>query len=415
MVLTGKQQRALASAPKASRARMIAGFRKQDTTSSRRLRARSARVQRNSANLTRMPANPRNRGSQPDMSRGNWGQTPSSSNVIAPRGFGYYDAFEHDPYSALTHQSIGPATPILASTAVSSGLITRKDSPLDGGPYTSGAMLLLVYPSTSPVQARLWQCSSSTGASLASHLDYTSPQLLADPPDNAIPTRCSLRIRNWTQQVGLGGIVRVLRLTTGVTLAPSFTTNAELAALQESIRNHARTRAYAGEELTHAHQKNCTVVDQSKAVWFTNWDESFDASQYSWASGAGITGYMDSFTYQTHDPSYSPLAILFEPFVAAVNAASVGNVYEVSIRSQFMSHYAQGTILANMAVDPRANPMLMLRVRNQEEGKGSMLERISNLARRGVSAAWNSRDQWMPKLADLAKCGAVKGAAGLFM
>jgi hypothetical protein len=157
------------------------------------------------------------------------------------------------------------------------------------------------------------------------------------------------------------------------------------------------------------------VVDQSKSTWFTNWDETYNPQLYAWAAEDKLTDFLDQFTYQTHDPSFTPLAILFEPFTAAVSGSSVGNSYEVQVRSQFLGHYAQGTILANMAFDPRAAPTMMLRVRNQEEGKGSMLERIGNLARRGVTAAWNNRGSWMPQLGDLAKCGAAKGIAGLLM
>ena len=43
-----------------------------------------------------------------------WKTTPASPNVMAPRGFGYYDAFHNLPDSAMTHMSIGPATPMNA-------------------------------------------------------------------------------------------------------------------------------------------------------------------------------------------------------------------------------------------------------------------------------------------------------------
>ena len=43
-----------------------------------------------------------------------WKTTPASFNVVAPSGFGYYDAFHNLPDSAMTHMSIGPATPMNA-------------------------------------------------------------------------------------------------------------------------------------------------------------------------------------------------------------------------------------------------------------------------------------------------------------
>ena len=43
--------------------------------------------------------------------------------------------FEHDPFSAATHVSIGPATPILAGTVISSGVAGKPDVPLDDGTF----------------------------------------------------------------------------------------------------------------------------------------------------------------------------------------------------------------------------------------------------------------------------------------
>ena len=74
----------------------------------------------------------------PDLTKGNCGQIPALSDVLAQRGVGYHDAFEHDPFSAATHVSIGPATPILAGTFISSGVAAKPDVPLDDG--TFGAM-----------------------------------------------------------------------------------------------------------------------------------------------------------------------------------------------------------------------------------------------------------------------------------
>lgn len=356
----------------------------------------------NVANLNRMPrAYNHPKGQMPDMSRGNWGQTPASSNVIAPRGFGYYDAFQHDPFSVATHMSIGPATPIVGTTVVSENLITKSPGALTGtGPgvgLEGGAILLIVMPATGATQAIAYESSSLVATDIVTMTAYKSPQLLADQPDNAIPTRCSLRMRNWTQHVGVGGIVRLLRLTTGVGLS-YYTTNGELAEIVEGIRTHTRTRTYGGDELLDTHQKNCTVVDQSKATWFIDWEESTINSQLPWTNQLGWPqgGAIGPFIRQLHDPAYTPIAILFEPFVAAVSGGSVGNKYEVSVRSQFLAHYSQGTMLANMAISAPTAPDALTKYRDHEEGKGSIMEKIGNAISQGASWAWNHKGDIIP-------------------
>lgn len=394
VTLTPNQVRAVAAAPPRERQQLKATYSRQ-MAGNAKSRSRTPAPRRGHARLQNMPrASNVPRGIMPDMSKGNWGQTPASSNIIAPRGFGYYDAFEHDPFSVATHMSIGPATPILATTVCSEGLVTKKPFPLASSNLEAGAILLIVQPAPTAVQAKAFECSSNVDSAFLTATSHYSPQLQADPPDNAIPTRCSLRFRNWTQHVGVGGIVRVLRMTTGVALAESRSTNEELANFCQSIRTHARTRTYGGDELLDTHQKNCTIVDQSKSTWFTDFGTPTNVDQLPWSNSEGWDqdgGLIGSFTVNLHDPAYTPIAILFEPFVAAVSGGTVGNKYEVSVRSQFLGHYAQGTMLANMAVDPPTAPDKLSHHRNREEAKGSILEKVGNAIRDGASWGWNHK------------------------
>ena len=410
MVLTNKQKQALAKAAPAMAAGLRRMFNQQNSGKvpgrTRDQKQRGGRQARrvNVANLNRMPRSYNHpKGQMPDMSRGNWDQTPASSNVLAPRGFGYYDAFAHDPFSVATHMSIGPATPIVGTTVVSEGLVTKKPGALSGtGPgagLEGGAILLIIMPATGDTQAIAYECSSTlVSTDLITSTVYKSPQLEADRPDNAIPTRCSMRMRNWTQHVGVGGIVRVLRMTTGVGLNANYTTNGELAQLIEGIRTHTRTRTYGGDELLDTHQKNCTVVDQSKATWFSDWELDTLASNLPWTEQLGWaqTALIGPFTKQLHDPAYTPIAVLFEPFVAAVSGGSVGNKYEISVRSQFLAHYAQGSMLANMAISAPTAPEALTRHRDHEEHKGSVLEKIGNAIKNGASWAWNHKEDIIP-------------------
>ena len=410
MVLTNKQTQALVAAAPHIKAGLRRMFNEQNAGKvpgrTRDQKQRGGRQARrvNVANLNRMPrAYNHPKGQMPDMSRGNWDQTPASSNVLAPRGFGYYDAFQHDPFSVATHMSIGPATPIVGTTVVSENLVTKKPGALTGtGPgagLEGGAILLIVMPATGDTQANAYECSSTLVATdVINVTPYRSPQLQADQPDNAIPTRCSMRMRNWTQHVGVGGIVRVLRMTTGVALNGNYTTNGELAQLMEGIRTHTRTRTYGGDELLDTHQKNCTVVDQSKATWFNDWESLTPNSSLPWTDLVGWdqTGFAGPFTKQLHDPAYTPIAILFEPFVAAVSGGTVGNKYEVSVRSQFLAHYAQGSMLANMAISAPTAPDALTKHRDHEEGKGSVMEKIGNAISQGASWAWNHKADIIP-------------------
>jgi len=418
--ITPKQDHALARAPAKDRATMARGYREQHNGRNKarnnflRLGRRGVRRGgRNGGignistfgNVSRMePGGPR-KGTQKNVAFGeNWGQTPASNNNIAPRGFGYYDAFEHDPYSVATHMSIGPATPVVGTTIVSADLITippaNIDNPHDPGDQPeAGAKLLIVFPALGNTQAVLYWCDgTSAGGAIKTH-SFISPQLKEDQPDNAIATRCSLRIRNWSQQVAVGGIVRILRMTTGVALAgpsggaggPAVTTNLQLCHLQDAIRVHKRTRTYGGEELLQTCQKNCTVVDQSKACWFATWEQSVPASQLPWTAHAHWDQdlMIEPFTAGLHDPAYTPIAVLFEPFQASL--AGVGNVYECSVRSQFLAHYAQGTMLANMAISSPTAPEALTKARDHEESKGSVLETQPSKISQAGNWAWNHK------------------------
>eukprot|EP00497_Spongosphaera_streptacantha_P005280 TRINITY_DN6234_c0_g1_i1.p1 TRINITY_DN6234_c0_g1~~TRINITY_DN6234_c0_g1_i1.p1 ORF type:complete len:161 (+),score=2.78 TRINITY_DN6234_c0_g1_i1:58-540(+) len=149
---------------------------------------------------------------------------------------------------------------------------------------------------------------------------------------------------------------------------------------------NARTRVYSGTELCEMHLKNCSVVDQSKSTWFTDWNTRTPIHQVPWASKAVYgsmwdNGDLNNFTLQLHDPAYTPICILFEPFIAAVNGANVGNPYEVSIRSQFLAHYPQGTMLANMAFSPEHAPAKIEQARAKKRKKYRLRGRSSETAK----------------------------------
>lgn len=333
--LSPNQAKQVANAPQAQKAKLAAAYRSQTA-------------------IQRMPrASAGKRGVMPDVTKYHFGQTPASSNVIAPRGFGYYDAFAHNPQEACTAYSVGPATGIVGASRTT----ISTHAPATPASGYSGVVLMVVCPTLSSNQAIIF--SDNAGTMDISFV--SSPQLVADPPQTAIPTRCSLRLRNITAQIAKGGVIRTLRLTTGFQIPANLTA---LDALCENIRNHDRTRTYAGSSLADDFQINCTVVDQSRATSFDSW-------------GA------EGFQHFLLNPSYSPIAILFEPFaISSGSSLTLGSVnnYEVTIRSQFLARYAQGTMLANLAVPPPAVGDVVNKLRDHEESKGSALQRVADAA-----------------------------------
>lgn len=330
--LTPKQQKQVSAAPPADRAKLAQSFRAQTA-------------------LLRMPrASAGKRGVMPDVTKYHFGQTPASSNVIAPRGFGYYDAFAHDPASACTAFSVGPATGV---TGTSRHTVTTKHPSATSG----GVVLTLIAPALSNIQGMTY-FADAAGALTAT--EVSSPQLVADPPSTAIPTRCSLRLRNVSPQFTKGGIVRTLRITTGFTWPYN---TAELNAFCELIRNHDRTRTYSGSALSEDFQINCTVADQTRATSFLDWGN-----------------HAEMFGTALSTPTYTPIALLFEPFSGFVDSSTLTNTpntYELTVRSQFLGRYPQGTMLANLAAPPRAIGDQTNIIRNREEAKGSALHPVT--------------------------------------
>lgn len=315
-----------------------------------------------------------------------WLTNPATSNMLAPQGQGYYDAFNTFAGTAMTHLSIGPATPIVAKTTClfPNSQTIRTD-------WAHGAQMLVIGPCSSNVQGKLFRCSSSVSDMKCASFSFASSQLSSDDGlSETIPTRCSVRIRNFTNALNIGGTVRVLRATTGMHLDPDYTSNAELLSLMEGIRDHRRTCTYTGKEFVSAQQKNCIVADQSRSLLFTDNSIASGSAQLPWFTSYYLNKTLpqdfdgspqtfdyeklvDAFTVYLANPTFSPIVMIFEPFGADATQA---NTYEVIVQSQFLAHYRQGTMLANLAIQPSSNHSALERHRNAEEKKGSMLSTV---------------------------------------
>jgi hypothetical protein len=381
MVLTANQRRALSEAVPAAKAAMRAVYsmqnsgqvpgRARDAKQAARARPRRRQGQSSTA-LQTMPrgaAGPR--GVMPDSTQYHWDQTPASSNVVAPRGFGYYDAFTHGPQDAVTSFSVGPATPIQANTRAN----VETKTPTGAGAADLGVSMIIVYPAVCDTQAVLYQCGPASTDPVFS-ARFNSPQLApSGGPEAAMATRCSLQIRNITQVLNQGGVVRSLRVTTGI-IAPDILytgTSQDLLDLAEHVRNHARTRSYAGADLVDNKQINCTVVDQPRATTFLDFQPKVLIEDLPWypqpPAATPPGGAVGAFTLGLHNPTYTPIILLFESFPTA-------NSYEISIRTQFLSHYVQGSMLANLAVTAPSVGDKLNPHRDNEERRGSVLHDV---------------------------------------
>jgi hypothetical protein len=372
VTLSPKQVRALAMAPPNAKSGMRATFNSQNSLPKSTQRAR----QRQRGSPTAMMNMPRGaatgRSIMPDAGKYHWDQTPASSNIIAPRGFGYYDAFTHSPGDAVTAFSVGPATPIQANTRA--GLTTIKP---DGvGESDLGVSMIIVYPAASDVQAALFTCGATVSDPVI-ETPFRSPQLNpSGGPESVMATRCSLQVRNITQVLNQGGVVRSLRITTGI-IGPQILnvgTSQDLLDLAENVRNHARTRSYSGADLVENKQINCTVVDQTRATTFLDFAVNVPIADLPWypEPPTPLGGAVGPFQQGLHNPTFTPIILLFESFPTK-------NTYEVSIRTQFLAHYVQGSMLANLAMTPPSVGEKLNAHRDNEERKGSILHDVGRV------------------------------------
>jgi len=341
------------------------------------------------------------------LQRQAWTVDPASSNMMAPRGLGYYDAFSTFAASAMTHLSIGPATPIVAKTTC----LTPTGDPISTD-WKYSAQMLVVGPAPGVTQAVLYRESSGVANDPVDIVSYDSTQLVSDTPTETIPTRCSLRVRNFTNQYNVGGLVRVLRATTGMYLDPDYTSNEALGSLMQGVRDHRRTVTYTGPEFLKAMQKNAIVADQSRSLWFQDNDVIAKSGQLPWFQshydlpyvlpdsppGSGTpqtySGTKDvyDFTGYIANPTFTPLIVIFEPYGSATAPAAGGaNTYEVIVQSQFLAHYRQGSMLANMAIEPKSDHAALEKHRNHEEARGSVMQAIGSGLQAGGKWAWDHK------------------------
>jgi len=321
---------------------------------------------------------------------------PTNRRQIAPSGHGYYDAFVHEPNTAVTAISIGIATPVkglarFASPSVSRSITAGKLNTrllVVNGASSSDAVAQFFYmlhhsafTCDPPVRVNAFNGMRSDGllhaTTMTPHIDTLPGDPDAWPPMEqrvsnipgsgieSIPVRGSLRIRNVSETMKCGGSVRVLRFTGGLPISTDHNdaipnsdgvvgTAAEFEAICDMIRNSPHTTTYSGSELINMHQINQYVVDQTRCTSFSS-----------------KRTFRDGMTY----PAMTNLLVLIEDFSPAGD--NEGNVYEFTFCCQRLARFDVGTLLHSNATSIKNDISKVNAARNHEESFGSRLLKVA--------------------------------------
>lgn len=309
---------------------------------------------------------------------------------FAPRGHGYYDAFANRPETAVVAATTGPATIVTGhSCDVVAGYgstvgtyATHEFAASDAGaPSHTGNATLVVFnpgasddsiacvyklglaaPSRLMVERQILSCvqfsefgptitnrSTNTG-----HVDGDTANRDSYPARRieSIPLRGSVRFRNITEALAIGGVVRVMRYngglnfnldSSGVEDNPGSQAVMPFLDVCNMIRDSTRTRVFTGHELREMHQSNCYPADFVRSMAFES----------------------DRSIFETvRAPGYCSVLFLIDDYTASHTA--VNNSYEFQFLLHRAARFGPGTILHGMATQMQVKP----EVHNQ----GSKLE-----------------------------------------
>jgi len=301
------------------------------------------------------------------------------STQFAPRGHGYYDAYVQRPESATVSATTGPATVVCGystDTVAGSAPLTGTWTTLASGgievtsSHTGNSTLIEFNPGSSDsIVGRIHTLVSSGGAAGdAAALDVRTTDIVVSqfsefgPTQTngteyvahydgdkdivntlptrrieSIPLRGSLRIRNITEALSVGGVVRTLRYNGGVSFgADSPSGNADNPAgvptvqaylsVCNMIRDAPRTKVHSGHELREMHQSNTYPADFIRSMEFCE-DRSFPEC--------------------VRRPGYCTLFVLIDDFAASTNLHN--NTYEVNVMVQRAARFQMGSLLHGMA------------------------------------------------------------------
>jgi hypothetical protein len=164
-------------------------------------------------------------------------------------------------------------------------------------------------------------------------------------PDVAMCAKFSVRIRNISKAVDVGGVVRVLNMSAGAATSSSHVP--DLVNLIQYVEAHPRTVTFGAAELRSTQQFDTHPVDQSLYHKFT----SPNTSLAEWEDAL-------------KEPAMSTIVMVIPTFP--------GNQYEVTANGHYYARYRVTGPLANMAANPPIADLSALnRARDEAESLGS--------------------------------------------
>lgn len=220
--------------------------------------------------------------------------------MFAPRGLGYYDAFAQQPEQTILSATTGPATPIsghstdtiVGEAPVTGGVEASRLAPgdnidLSGGAeqfvqHTTNSRLLVFNPGSSDqLVGMVYKCVSVDGKLRLANVPIEVSQFedMARPRQNeiaadlrsledgteSIPLRMSVRIRNITEALSVGGTVRFLRYNGGTNLlsrmASAFEATTDLSGEWTPVV--ASGASTYGQKITFAQHGHAGTMDFS--------------------------------------------------------------------------------------------------------------------------------------------------------
>lgn len=372
--------------------------------------------------------------------------------ALAPRGHGYYDAFVNAPEATILANAVGPVTPLqgigralVAGTgnfdfSVPDVPVRAEVEALVNTTVTTNSKLIIFNPGSSD-DVVAWILKPSAGGVIEREV-VRSPQFTgtlgpasdkvgyvskpygnlhwADHPPlvteslqhpehqagsggltgfagnypsmrtESIPLRGSLRIRNVTQALNVGGTVRILRYNGGLAFnmveqVPN-SVDANQQAVQGTappdvdlgfyfwvcsmVRNAARTRHYGGSELCETHQVNAHPADFVRSHTFMQ-DTTFREALLA--------------------PKFATTLILIDDFIDG--AGGINNSYEINFNVQRAARFAVGSLLHTKAIVLRSNPGFINHHTNQEAEKAAPANPVQHSASTTIAGA--SPQNWL--------------------
>lgn len=225
---------------------------------------------------------------------------------------------------------------------------------------TSRLLLFANFPDNSFGCMEYYVLGTEDSGISITEIPHVVPQFIDSEGDMGIPVRMSVRLRNVTEALAVGGSVRVLRLPTGMETPNNTNDYFSFCSL---IRNSVHTVTYSGHELTSMQQLNAYVADQVRCTMFV-----------MNAAGHGSSG-QTHFRSAIANPAMTTLAILIDDFAAS--GSGINNSYEITAGFQRLVRFTPGSTLHSMAHQvPTKDNQAINSHRDATERQGSVLQKV---------------------------------------